>query len=734
MLYELPLLVLTNIISLSMALVILFARTLSPAIRTALIITIVSLVAWQDMIFIADHSTSNLVLLNNLIFVGPTIAVVGFYLFLHRFDVGKHKQSTNRIHKRLTLAFATGTIMQVIALLTMQIFVMVTYAGNGTYEFTRGYGYYLYIIGLMVALISLVVRLIVSVLASRKRVKEHRALVVVLYTVLIACVWGISFNVIYPMVTNSQALISLGVLTIDIFAIGFTLSVFGSRLLDVKLYAVRTVVYILAIATLAAVYALLAFSVSQWLFAAASASQQAVLNVSLALLLAFIFQPIKLFFDRITNHLFFRDNYDIGAFYARLSRLLTSTTDLKDLLRQAATEVSRTMKSEYGSFFVYDKNHHVTAGTTAIHQHLSTNEAHLIDDYVAEYGDKPIITEQVERRSALRRLLTRGNIAIALPLVRGNDNQVIGYLFLGDHQSSNYTHRDIGALETIADELVIAIQNALSVKEVKELNENLQQRIDEATKELRESNEQLQKLDEAKDEFVSMASHQLRTPLTSVKGYISMVLEGDAGKISDAQRHLLSEAFISSERMVHLINDFLNVSRLQTGKFMIDRRLVDLSHITEQEVASLQTTAKAHDLKLRYKKPTRFPSLYIDEGKIRQVIMNFIDNAIYYSSERSTVTIGLEVVDGSAILTVHNEGMGVPKEEQSHLFTKFFRATNARRQRPDGTGVGLFLAKRVITEHGGSMVFSSELNKGATFGFRLPVKKLSTPPPVETED
>ena len=696
--------------------------------------TILSLVAWQDMIFIADHSDQNLVLLNSLVFVWPTIAVVGFYLFLHKFGIGKHNSKIKNVHKRLTMAFIVGTALQVIALLTMRIFEAVVYTGSGEYEFTRGYGYYIYIAGLLIALLSLVTHLVVSVLATSKRAKEHRALVVVLYTVLVACVWGITFNVIYPMLTNSQALISLGVITIDIFAIGFTLSVFGGRLLDIKLYAVRTVVYILAIGTLAVVYAVIAFSVSQWLSVAATPSQQATLNVGLALLLAFIFQPIKQFFDKVTNRLFFRDNYDIGAFYARLSQLLTSTTDLKVLLQQAASEISKTMKSENALFFVYNKNQHVTTSGTLAHTHLSPKDAHVIDAYVAEHGDHPIVTEQLEKQNGLRRLLSRSNIAIVLPLLRGNDNQVIGYLFLGDHQSSNYTHRDISALETIADELVIAIQNALSVQEVKELNETLQQRIDEATKELRESNEQLQKLDEAKDEFVSMASHQLRTPLTSVKGYISMVLEGDAGKISDAQRHLLSEAFISSERMVHLINDFLNVSRLQTGKFMIDRRLVDLAHITEQEVASLQTTAKAHDLKLRYKKPTRFPSLYIDEGKIRQVIMNFIDNAIYYSSERSTVTIGLELVDGSAILTVHNEGMGVPKEEQSHLFTKFFRATNARKQRPDGTGVGLFLAKKVITEHGGSMVFSSEMNKGATFGFRLPVKKLSTPPPVETED
>lgn len=731
MLYELPLLLLTNVISLSMALVILFARTIPRSLRVALIITIISLVLWQDMILIADNSTQHLLLLNNLIFLWPTLAVIGFYSFLHKFNTGKHTKRVNRIHRRLSISFTIGTILQIGALLTTKVFETVTYDSSTGYEFMRGYGYYFYIMGLLIALVTLVIHLLVSVAATRKQTSEHRALMTVLYTVSIASLWGIAFNIIVPIVTNSQHLISLGVITIDIFAIGFTLSVIHGRLLDIKLYAVRTVVYILSIASLAVLYTVLAFSASQWLFGATSSREQAILNVGLALLLAFVFQPIRQFFDRITNRLFFRDNYNTSEFYARLSRLLTSTTDLRDLLQQAADEISKTLKGEYGLFFVYDKTHYVTAGTASAHRRLPIQDARAIDSYVTEYGDNPIITEQLSDQSDLHRLLTSHKVAVALPLQRG-DGEMIGYFLLGEHLSGAYTRRDIRALATISDELVIAIQNVLSVQEVKELNETLQQRIDEATKELRESNEQLQRLDEAKDEFVSMASHQLRTPLTSVKGYLSMVLEGDAGKISDAQHHLLSEAFTSSERMVHLINDFLNVSRLQTGKFMVDRRLIDLAKITAQEVDSLKTTAKVRNLKLAYRKPSYFPALYIDEGKIRQVIMNFIDNAIYYSSEFSTITIALEQVDGEVILTVHNEGMGVPESEKSHLFTKFFRATNARKQRPDGTGVGLYLSKMVITAHGGKMVFASEPNEGTTFGFRLPIKKLSTVP-AETD-
>jgi signal transduction histidine kinase len=539
------------------------------------------------------------------------------------------------------------------------------------------------------------------------------------------------FNLILPLV-GDYSFPGVGPIFVLPVALVFFYVIIRHSLFDVRLAVVRGVAYSLILATLIGLYFGSAFLVSVMVQQTFLSSTQLIISFALALLITLIFQPIKHFFDRLTNRLFYRNIYNTDEFYARLNQKLSTASDLRELLVQASDEIGQTMQAEQSFLFVwYGNQQHLTAGSNS-HEWFDLEEIKALDNYVKSVGDATIITTLVSENYRVSRSLGRHKIALTLPLVVSGT--VLGYLFLGDRRSGNYSHRDILVLETIADTLLIAIQNALSVQEVKELNETLQQRIDEATKELRESNEQLQKLDEAKDEFVSMASHQLRTPLTSVKGYISMVLEGDAGKISDAQRHLLSEAFISSERMVHLINDFLNVSRLQTGKFMIDRRLVDLAHITEQEVASLQTTAKAHDLKLRYKKPTRFPSLYIDEGKIRQVIMNFIDNAIYYSSERSTVTIGLELVDGSAILTVHNEGMGVPKEEQSHLFTKFFRATNARKQRPDGTGVGLFLAKKVITEHGGSMVFSSEMNKGATFGFRLPVKKLSTPPPVETED
>jgi len=166
------------------------------------------------------------------------------------------------------------------------------------------------------------------------------------------------------------------------------------------------------------------------------------------------------------------------------------------------------------------------------------------------------------------------------------------------------------------------------------------------------------------------------------------------------------------------------VSRLQTGKFLIDKRPVNLAKVIEQELDSLVTNAKSRNLSFVYTPPKDFPLLNLDEDKMRQVIMNFSDNAMYYSTEGTKVHVKLALDKKCATFTVKDSGIGVPRSEQSQLFNKFYRASNARKQRPDGTGVGLYLAKKVIDAHAGTVVFESVEGKGSTFGFKLSLDEL----------
>lgn len=288
--------------------------------------------------------------------------------------------------------------------------------------------------------------------------------------------------------------------------------------------------------------------------------------------------------------------------------------------------------------------------------------------------------------------------------------RLVGILMVGiASPSSSLNISEIEYLGRVGEAAGVAIDNKLLFEENQKV-----------LKQLKHTNEKLKALDETKDEFISMASHQLRTPLTSVKGYMSMVIEGDAGKLNDKQKKLLEQAFISSQRMVYLIADLLNVSRLHSGKFVIERKPTQLADVIEGELSQLEATAKARKISLIYKKPKHFPIMMLDETKTRQVVMNFADNAIYYTPSGGTIQIDLVDKGSSIEYLVVDDGIGVPKDAQHRLFTKFYRASNARKARPDGTGLGLFMAKKVIIAQGGAIIFKSTEGKGSTFGFTFP--------------
>ncbi len=553
----------------------------------------------------------------------------------------------------------------------------------------------------------------------RNKRKHHYRLLAIALTVCL--IGGGFFNLVLPGLGYYQYVV-LGPLFTFVMVAAVFYAIVRHGLFDIRLAVVRTVTYLLSLATLAGIYLVVTYLLFGLLFGQFTSSGQLILNTVLTISLAFVFQPIRRFFDRFTNKLFYRDNYNADDFFAELSRELTSTSDLHELLVRVASKIAKTIKLADVSFVVYTSESHSIQAGVGDFKHVSFQDAQWLHKELENSDMDAIVTADLDTDfESVRRMLVGYHMSGVLPLIR--QGVLIGYLFLGVHERQGYSHRDIRVLETLAGELVIAIQNALAVEEVKKINGHLEQRISSATKELRASNVQLQRLDQVKDDFISMASHQLRTPLTSIKGYLSMLIDGDVGEVTNDQKHVLNEAFVSSERMVRLIGDFLNVSRLQTGKFVIEKRPIDLALVVQREVEGLVSNAAARGMKFIYKKPKNIPILELDENKIQQVIMNFCDNAIYYSKDKDKITVTLKKMPGYVEFTVKDNGIGVPKSEQENLFNKFFRATNARKARPDGTGVGLFLAKKVIDDHDGEIVFSSVEGKGSTFGFRVPIQK-----------
>jgi signal transduction histidine kinase len=531
-----------------------------------------------------------------------------------------------------------------------------------------------------------------------------------------------------PVVFKNASLIFLSPVYTTFFVCLIGYAIVRHRLFDIKLIIARSLAYAGTILALAVIYGFLFFGTALVVFKLHfSLAFEVFFSVATGVA-ALGFQRLKTIFDKITNRLFYRDAYDPQVLFEEFNRVLVSTIDLEALLRGTTDIIARYLKAQFCIIGIKD-------GSASGRRIIGTQMKDFPPSEIAQLRHMTphiphtviSVDDLLPDQEKLRKIMTKNDIAILARLTPNvlDGEEGLGYIVLGAKKSGNpYTTQDIKVMTTIANGMLIAVQNALHFEEIERFNETLQEKIDEATRKLRRTNDKLKLLDETKDDFISMASHQLRTPLTSVKGYVSMVLDGDAGKINGMQRKLLNQSFISAQRMVYLISDLLNVSRLRTGKFLIEPISTNLADVIKGEVNQLIETAEGRNLTLTFNAPQHFPTLMMDETKTRQVIMNFIDNAIYYTPAGGHITVNLVEKPQTIEFTVEDDGIGVPKHEQHHLFSKFYRAENAKRARPDGTGLGLFMAKKVIVAQGGAIIFKSQEKKGSTFGFSFAKEKL----------
>jgi signal transduction histidine kinase len=250
------------------------------------------------------------------------------------------------------------------------------------------------------------------------------------------------------------------------------------------------------------------------------------------------------------------------------------------------------------------------------------------------------------------------------------------------------------------------------------------EKIEKLAADLEVANERLKELDRQKTEFVSIASHQLRAPLTAIKGYASLLLERSYGDFPLAIKDPLEKIAESSRLMINSIEDFLNISRIELGRMSYDMSKLDLTDLTRKVVSELTPVAIKKGLTLTHAQPTSSIILQADMGKIKQVITNFVDNAIKYT-EHGTIDVSL-VTDsekGKARIVIKDTGVGMSKETIANLFEKFTRARGASKINATGTGLGLFVAKQLVEGHKGRVWVESEgEGKGSTFYIELPTK------------
>lgn len=252
----------------------------------------------------------------------------------------------------------------------------------------------------------------------------------------------------------------------------------------------------------------------------------------------------------------------------------------------------------------------------------------------------------------------------------------------------------------------------------------LQHKLEDKVKELKQAVERLQELDKVKSEFISIASHQLRTPLTVIRWSFHTMLEESAGKLSNDQKSMMSAGLKKALFMVDLVNNLLDIARIEENSFTLDYSEVALDRLLQEIINDLKEQAEVKQITMNFQKPEkRLPTLLLDSNKIHMALTNVIDNAIKYSKVGGKVEIAVSLHDSLATITVTDTGIGIPKQLLYRIFTRFFRSPNAVTLHTDGSGLGLYIAKTIIERHGGVISLQSEEHKGTKVTINLPTTK-----------
>ncbi len=240
--------------------------------------------------------------------------------------------------------------------------------------------------------------------------------------------------------------------------------------------------------------------------------------------------------------------------------------------------------------------------------------------------------------------------------------------------------------------------------------------------ELTRVNEKLRELDKTKSDFISVVAHQLRTPLSGIKWTLSMLLGGDMGELNNDQKTFLMKSYESNSRMIVLVNDMLMAEGIQSGRIHYGFKHINIIDLIDNVLFEVNLMVIKKYILIQYKnKPNNLPQAYIDPETMRAVLQNLLENAIKYTIKGGRIEIDVKEANKQLVVSIADNGIGIPQDQQKNIFTRFFRASNAVKLETDGSGLGLYIAKTIVEKNGGTIWFESIEGKGTTFYFTVPL-------------
>jgi signal transduction histidine kinase len=396
-----------------------------------------------------------------------------------------------------------------------------------------------------------------------------------------------------------------------------------------------------------------------------------------------------------------------------VSQAVNSTLDLATVLSTIVSRAVQLSETEAGTIYEFDNQQkelllRSTYGMSeelieAIRaQHFGVGEP-IMNQAVG--GREPVQISDLQAIPATPAqdiIASAGYRALLVVPLLGRDH-VIGALVVRRKAPGAFTQNTVDLLKTFAAQSVLAIQNA-----------HLFTEIDEKSR-------QVEIASQHKSQFLANMSHELRTPLNAILGYTELILDNIYGETPDKMREVLERLQANGKHLLGLINDVLDLSKIEAGQLTLDLADYSLKDVVDTVVSAVESLANGKKLALTADVGPNLPIGHGDERRLAQVLLNLVGNAIKFT-DKGEVAIKASVADGSFTVAVRDTGPGISPSDQGKIFEEFRQADNAATKRKGGTGLGLSIAKRIIKMHGGRLWVESDVGKGSTFAFTIPVK------------
>lgn len=534
-----------------------------------------------------------------------------------------------------------------------------------------------------------------------------------------------------------------GNITASIYLMMIAYAILRYRLMDIRIVLKKTFIYIMSAGFAYGVFYFLVWFYNKFLGGLFTTSAYAT-----GLFMAPIFVGTFLWFysaiQKVANKYFFYSLYNYQETINKLSQKLNYLNDLSEIVGLIVDTVKQSMQLERaGVLLVEQKDGAIKYKIAKVVGFNEHNGISLVQDNFLtrklEESQKPLVREELsllakdsansEEKNRLLELnenMKHIEASLCLPLM--SNKKLIGIMVLGSKVSRDaFTAEDLELLSTLAYQAGIAVDNARLYEQIQDLNKNLQKKVDEQTKDIsqayeieKKAKEELQLLDKSKSQFMLVTQHHLRTPLTSVMGYLDLVLSEKFGKIPKKAKELLQKAEKSNASEIKIVNDLLSVSQFQLGKSGIQAEPgISLKEIFDEIISEIKFQADQKGLQLKVE--GRAPAINADKSKLKVALANVVDNAVKYT-EKGEIFIRLKAEGDKAVIAIKDTGIGMLKKDLQNLFSKTFeRGKDAQKINAVGKGIGLFLTAKIIEAHKGKIWAESEgSGKGSSFIIELP--------------